>query len=146
MTLAILHRDDLNSDIQIQITKLYKQLNSDIEQLSIKQMLKDEAGPIFVICTDGEAIMGIALMAMYKVISGHKGIIEDVIVDKKYRGKGIGRKLLEKLLLEGRKRNLDEILLFSGHHRHAAISLYKSLGFELKESGLYRLLLDDENF
>lgn len=142
MTIEILHLGNLNKNIQIQITKLYKQLNSDIEQLGIKEMLKDEAGPIFVTCTHDGAIVGIALMAMYKVISGHKGIIEDVIVDEKHRGKGIGRKLLKRLLLEGRNRNLDEILLFSGHHRHAAISLYKSLGFELKESGLYRLIFD----
>lgn len=142
ITIGILQIDNLNKDIQVQITKLYKQLNSDIEQLSLKQMLKDEEGLIFVTCTDGGNIVGIALMAMYKVISGHKGIIEDVIVDEMQRGKGIGRKLLEKLLLEGKNRNLDEILLFSGYHRHAAVNLYKSLGFKLKESGLYRLIID----
>ncbi len=142
MTIEILHKGDLNEDIQIQVAKLYKQLNSDIDQLSLKRILEDRESIIFTTCTDNGTIVGVAIMATYKVISGYKGVIEDVIVDETQRGKGIGRKLMEKLLLEGRNRNLDEILLFSGHHRYTAINLYKSLGFKLKESGLYRLILD----
>ncbi|MCP4976375.1 MAG: GNAT family N-acetyltransferase, partial [Maribacter sp.] len=67
---------------------------------------------------------------------------EDVVVSEIMRGKGIGRKLMEMLISEGQKINLSEILLFSGHHRKPAIALYKSLGFKLKDSGLYRLPLN----
>ncbi|WP_396635304.1 GNAT family N-acetyltransferase [Maribacter sp. R86514] len=49
----------------------------------------------------------------------------------------MGRKLMEKLLEQAESSKLDDVLLFSGHHRTAAISLYKSLGFKLKESGMY---------
>ena len=64
-------------------------------------------------------------------------MVEDVIVSNNHRGKGIGRKLMERLMEQAEKRELNDVLLFSGHHRTAAISLYKSLGFKLKNSGLY---------
>lgn len=89
------------------------------------------------ICTENDNLLGIAMMARYKVVSGHKGMVEDVVVSETHRGKGIGRKLMLLLLEEAKKHNLDDVLLFSGHHRQAAIALYKSLGFALKNSGLY---------
>ena len=78
------------------------------------------------VCREHDHIIGIALLATYIVISGHRGMVEDVVVDSAHRGKGIGRKLMEKVLEEAKNKNLDEILLFTGHHRLPAINLYKS--------------------
>lgn len=78
-------------------------------------------------------------MAVYKVISGNKGWIEDVIVDQKYRGMGIGMKLIEKLLSISNEQKLSEVLLFTEEHRTSAISLYEKLGFIKKKSSIYRL-------
>ena len=47
--------------------------------------------------------------------------------------------------MRGKNIKLNEILLFSNPERGAAVSLYKSLGFALKDSGLYRLILN-KNF
>ncbi|MCG2461414.1 GNAT family N-acetyltransferase [Flavobacteriaceae bacterium F89] len=141
MEIEILRGEQLTTSLQQQVTELYKQLSTDIVQLSLKEILEEKDNMALVVCKEENQVVGIAMMAMYKVISGHKGMIEDVVVDQSHRGKGIGRKLMEKLLEEGRNRSLDEILLFSGHHRTPAITLYKSLGFQLKNSGLYRLVL-----
>ena len=142
MKIELLTHQQVNDALQNKITNLYNQLNDSIKQLSLHQILVENRNLIFVLCTDDDEVVGIALMATYQVISGHKGMIEDVVVDQRHRGKGIGRMLMEKLLQEGRNRELDEILLFSGHHRTPAINLYKSLGFQLKNSGLYRLPLN----
>lgn len=139
MTIDLLTADAVSELLQSSITTLYNQLNDSIKELSLNELLKDNRNLIFVICREKDTVAGIALMATYKVISGHKGMIEDVVVDQNFRAKGIGRKLMEKLLEEAKKQHLDEILLFSGHHRTAAIHLYKSLGFQLKDSGMYRL-------
>ena len=139
MVLKTLHSFDLNDDLQRQVARLYEQLNSRIDQLELSQVLENEDRIVFVYCLVEGKIVGIASMALYKVISGHKGMVEDVVVEASERGKGIGRKLMVRLLEEGKKRHLDEILLFTGHHRLAAIHLYKSLGFKLKESGIYNL-------
>lgn len=142
MNVEILQASEVTNEIQISISELYKQLSTSIKQLPIKGILENNGNLVFAICYEDRKVVGMAMMATYKVISGHKGMIEDVIVDEGQRGKGIGRKLMEKLLDEGKKRQLNEILLFSGHHRTTAIQLYTSLGFKLKDSGLYRLLLD----
>ena len=141
MEIEILKKSDIDDTVRFQITELYKQLNDSIKQCPLHQILQDENHVIFAICSIESQIVGIALLATYKVISGHRGMVEDVVVDAEHRGKGIGRKLMEKLLEEAKHKNLDSVLLFSGHHREAAISLYKSLGFTLRDSGIYNLKL-----
>ncbi len=74
-------------------------------------------------------------------MAGYRGLVEDVVVDANYRGKGIGKKLMQELVEQGNAIGLDEILLFSGHHRTAVIALYKSLGFTIRKSGVYQLVL-----
>lgn len=139
MTIEILQKSTLTPSITQQIRSLFNELNSEINQLNIDKVLVPENTIVFAVCREGDVLIGMAAMATYKVISGHKGMIEDVVVSTDHRGKGIGRKLMVKLLEEGKKQQLNEILLFSGHHRLPAITLYKSLGFQLKDSGLYRL-------
>ncbi len=139
MIVKRLSTEELNKTVQNQITELYKQLNSSINQLSIEQILSTTNDTIIIVCEENKQIIGIAMIAKYKVISGYKGIIEDVVVHEEHRRKGIGRKLILNLLEEAQNCNLTEVLLFSGHHRVNAISLYKSVGFTLKNSGMYTL-------
>ncbi|QCX00004.1 GNAT family N-acetyltransferase [Aggregatimonas sangjinii] len=141
MEIELLQSTKLTLSIQDQVSKIYEQLNPNIVQRPLVQILQNENKVIVAVCREQEAVIGIALLATYTVISGHRGMVEDVVVDEAHRGKGIGRKLMQKLLEEAKYRNLDEVLLFTGHHRSAAINLYKSLGFTLRESGLYNLKL-----
>lgn len=131
---------DLNATASGQVSALFEQLNTSITQQNAIEVLSNK-DTVFVACLSRGEIVGMALMATYLVISGHKGMIEDVVVSEQYRGKGIGKKLIQALLQEAQVLQLSEILLFSGHHRTAAIALYTSLGFSLKNSGLYRLPL-----
>ena len=140
MTIQVLHKFELNENNIARILALYKQLNSIIVPRPLHQVLQEDNHVIFMVCkNDKEEIVGIALMATYKVVSGFRGLVEDVVVDEAYRGQGIGRKLMENLLEEAKRKSVDEILLFTGHHRTAAINLYKSLGFKIRESGVYNL-------
>ena len=141
MNMNILQKEDLTPAIKIEVSDLFKTLNADINQWDINDVLSQGNEFICVCCWDNEKLVGMASLATYKVISGHKGMVEDVVVSDEMRGKGIGRKLMELLISEGQKLNLSEILLFSGHHRKPAIALYKSLGFNLKNSGMYTLKL-----
>ena len=141
MNINILQKEDLTQAIKIEISDLFRTLNADINQWDIDQVLAQGNEYICACCWQDEKLVGMASLATYKVISGYKGMVEDVVVSEEMRGKGIGRKLMETLISEGQRLNLSEILLFSGHHRIPAIALYKRLGFKLKDSGLYRLPL-----
>lgn len=139
MKTDILKFQDLNSNRETQIAKLFKQLGGEKEQTPLKEVMEEDNLITLAYCEHNDQVIGIASMCTYKVISGKKGWIEDVVVDTQYRGQGIGRKLMEKLLEEGKKKNLSEILLFTEDHRIPAIKLYSGLGFKLKESRVYTL-------
>ncbi|MCL6265222.1 GNAT family N-acetyltransferase [Flagellimonas myxillae] len=139
MKIDVLKKEDLTPQIQTQISDLFKQLAPDLKQANLDRVLDNSNKATLVYCVANGQILGIASLCEYLAISGNKGWIEDVVVDFNSRGQGIGRKLMEKLLDIAKEKELAEILLFSGHHRVPAIQMYKSLGFVLRESGLYFL-------
>lgn len=142
MKIAILTKKDLNPAIREQVSQLFKQLSKNKIQMDLDSVL-DESNPVtLAYCQENDEIIGIALMCTYMVISGKKGWIEDVVVDSNARGKGIGRKLMEKLLEIGKEKKLTEILLFTEDHRKSAINLYSNLGFKMKDSRIYTLKLN----
>lgn len=142
MEISILKPADVNTELAKQVKDLFNLLNSEIKQKDLSELFNPKNDIVFAYCMDGERMAGMALMCTYTVISGYKGWVEDVVVHNDYRGKGLGRKLMNKLLEEGKKKGLSEILLFSNEKRQAAINLYKSLDFEQKHSGLYILKMD----
>ncbi|SDI70304.1 phosphinothricin acetyltransferase [Chryseobacterium taeanense] len=139
MRIEVLKKSSLTANVQNQVYELFKQLSPNKKQLKLDEILMEDNPVTLVGCFIGDRIVGIASMAIYKVISGNKGWIEDVIVDENYRGMGIGLKLIEKLLSISSEKQLSEVLLFTEEHRTAAISLYEKLGFSKKESNIYRL-------
>lgn len=141
MQIEILKASDITNEIQNQVAGLYRQLNADNKQRPLAEILQTDNNVLVIVCKIDNTIVGTALLSTYKVISGYRGMVDDVVVDTTQRGKGIGRKLMEKLLEEGKNLGLDEILLSTGHHRAPAIGLYTSLGFNLKQSGFYSLKL-----
>lgn len=133
---------NLNSTIQVQVENLFNQLSPSKKQLTLNDILK-EGNPVTIVCCEvNDEIVGIATMCNYRVISGNKGWIEDVVVDAAARGKGAGLKMIEKLIEIAKEKGLSEVLLFTEQHRVAAISLYGKLGFTSKNSQIYHLLID----
>ena len=139
MRIEVLNKSSLTANFHDQVCTLFKQLSPNKKQLKLDEILIETNPVTLVGCFIGDRIVGIASMAIYKVISGRKGWIEDVIVDENYRGMGIGLKLIEKLLSISSEKQLSEVLLFTEEHRTAAISLYEKLGFSKKESNIYIL-------
>jgi ribosomal protein S18 acetylase RimI-like enzyme len=137
MKTAILNRNDLNINFKEQVSELFRQLSPNKIQLDLDEILNEKNQITVAYCEENNEIIGIALMCTYKVISGNKGWIEDVVVNSTSRGKGIGRKLINLLIEVGEKKELSEILLFTEDHRLAAINLYSSVGFKLKDSKIY---------
>ena len=137
MEIDILTKTKLNPNVQKQVSDLFQQLGGNKKQISLTEVLDEKNQITIAYCKDKDEIIGIALMCNYNVISGKKGWIEDVVVNSEYRGKGIGRKLMNKLLEVGKEKELSEILLFTEDHRTPAINLYSDLGFIVKDSRIY---------
>ena len=86
--------------------------------------IKDPAD-LFLVAVDGATILG------HLVIHGHIefGPTLGMLVSEKYRGRGIGRALIEYALAWARKRGLHALHLLVFPHNTAAIALYHSVGF-----------------
>ncbi len=137
MRVRVLNKNRISSTTKEQISTLFKQLSPNKIQLDLNDVLSTSDQITIAYCEENDEIIGIATMCTYKVISGHKGWIEDVVVDSNHRNKGIGRMLINVLLESGEKKGLSEILLFTEDYRVAAINLYSQLGFKPKDSRLF---------
>lgn len=92
---------------------------------------------LFVARLDGR-IVGSLTLATYRIPTGLKAWIEDVVVDESARGHGVGESLNRAALDEARRRDAKDVSLTSRPSREAANRLYQRLGFEIRQTNLYR--------
>ena len=84
-----------------------------------------------------DPIVGILCLTIYRVPTGLRSIIEDVIVDESARRQGIGEALVRYAIDLARQAGADGVSLTSNPQREAANQLYRSIGFELRKTNLY---------
>ncbi len=88
--------------------------------------------------TGSDAIVGSLTLALFRIPSGLRGWIEDVIVDESARGKGVGAALNRKALEVAAGRGCRTVDLTSRPSREAANRLYRGLGFTQRKTNVYR--------
>lgn len=87
---------------------------------------------------DGSApIAGMLALIVYRVPTGIRARVEDVIVDEAMRGKGVGEALMRYALNMARDAGADGVALTSNPKREAANRLYQRLGFKPWQTNLY---------
>jgi ribosomal protein S18 acetylase RimI-like enzyme len=87
---------------------------------------------------DGNSpIHGILTLIVYRVPTGIRAHVEDVVVDDTMRGKGIGEALMRHALSVAREAGADGVALTSNPRREAANRLYQRLGFQPWQTNLY---------
>ncbi len=86
----------------------------------------------------GGKIVGTLTLVTFRIPTGIRAWIEDVVVDGAERGKGIGEALTVAALKLAEELGAKTVDLTSRPSREAANRLYQRVGFELRESNLYR--------
>ncbi len=87
--------------------------------------------------TGQDRIVGAACLAIYRVPTGVRAVIEDVVVESAARRQGIGEALVRRLLEIAREMGLEGVALTSNPRRVSANRLYVRLGFKLRETNSY---------
>jgi ribosomal protein S18 acetylase RimI-like enzyme len=82
-------------------------------------------------------IVGILSLTVYRVPTGIRSIIEDVVVDQKMRRRGIGEALVRRAIELAREAGASGVALTSNPQREAANQLYQAMGFELRKTNPY---------
>jgi ribosomal protein S18 acetylase RimI-like enzyme len=103
----------------------------------LAEMVGNDQTVLFVARLDGE-IVGSLTLAFYRIPTGLKAWIEDVVVAESARGHGVGIALSEAALAEARRREAKDVNLSSRPAREAANGLYLRLGFHVRDTNMYR--------
>ena len=86
---------------------------------------------------DDGPILGAACLTVYRVPTGVRAIIEDVVVDGSARRQGMGEALIRHCLELARQRGASGVALTSNPKREAANRLYQKMGFARRETNAY---------
>ena len=120
--------------------RLIPQLSSSSPPPSREQLVElveNDDTVLFLAVVNGR-IMGSLTLAFYRIPTGLKAWIEDVVVDDAARGRGLGAALNDAALNEARVRGAKDVSLTSRPAKEAANRLYKRIGFESRETNIYR--------
>lgn len=102
-------------------------------------LIKSDASMLLV-ARDTDAnnkIIGMLSLVIYRVPTGVRSIVEDLVVDKNARRRGVGEELLHQAIALAREAGADGLALTSNPEREAANQMYQSLGFEIRQTNPY---------
>ncbi len=105
-------------------------------------LVRDSASTLIIARSEENKIIGALTLIVYRVPTGIRSIIEDVIVDKSARGQGVGEALMKRAIELARKKGAGNISLTSNAMREAANRLYLRMGFKKRETNVYQMKLE----
>ena len=122
------------------LADLVRQLSSSAKlpaKDELQQIVLSPATVLLAACRS-ESIVGMLTLVIFRIPSGVRGIIEDVVVDEAHRGQGIAGALVREALARAQASGARTVDLTSRPSRVAANRLYQKLGFQQRESNVYR--------
>ena len=128
------------------LNRLLPQLSSTARSLEMTDLeaILSASTTTLLVATDGGAVIGALTLVEFVIPTGRRAWIEDVIVDEAARGRGVGEALTVAAIAEARRRDVRTIELTSRPSRGAANALYRKLGFEQRETNVYRFFIESE--
>ena len=107
----------------------------------LAEMVAAPASDVLLARLDG-VIVGTLTLVTFRIPTGMRAWIEDVVVDDSARGHGVGDALNRFALLIAAEKGCKTVDLTSRPSREAANRLYQRLGFEPRDTNVYRYSLD----
>ena len=129
-----------SADVLAACHRLIPQLSSSSAPVSaqeLEEIIESDTTVLFA-ARSGQEIVGFLTLAMFRIPTGVRAWIEDVVVDNQARGKGVGDALNRAALAEAERRGAKTVDLTSRPSREAANRLYQRLGFKQRDTNVYR--------
>lgn len=124
--------------------RLVPQLSRSNPPPTEAQLAEIVASPttVLFVAEDGDAgIVGALTLALFRIPTGLRAWIEDVVVDGAARGRGVGEALNRAALDRAHAAGATTVDLTSRPSREAANRLYRRLGFQQRDTNVYRFEL-----
>ena len=129
-----------SADVLAACHRLIPQLSSSSAPISaqeLEEIIQSDTTVLFA-ARSGQEIVGLLTLAIFRIPTGVRAWIEDVVVDNQARGRGVGDALNRAALAEAERRGVKTVDLTSRPSREAANRLYQRLGFKQRDTNVYR--------
>jgi ribosomal protein S18 acetylase RimI-like enzyme len=126
------------------LARLLPQLSrsaAPLDQGALARIVESEASTLLIARSDG-VITGTLTLIMFEIPTGRRAWIEDVVVDEAAGRQGIGSALTLEAIRIAREAGARTVDLSSRPSRVAAGRLYEKLGFQIRETRMYRYPVD----
>jgi ribosomal protein S18 acetylase RimI-like enzyme len=121
------------------VARLVPQLSPRRDAAGIVELVELVATPgtSLIVARDGADVLGMLTLIVYRVPTGIRATIHDVVVDEAARGHGVGEALTREALRQAEDAGAISVELTTRQEREAANRLYRRLGFEQRETNVY---------
>lgn len=133
--------DTLLESIRGLITQLTAK-NVTLSETILEEIITSESTTLFI-AKENEHIVGCLALVAYRIPTGLKFWIEDVVVDQNHRGKGIGKRLTARAIEWAGHLGASQINLTSNPKRKAAHALYNNMGFRQRKTTVFRYEINE---
>ena len=135
---------DIDDEVVTAFGRLLPQLSRSAAPLTssdIAALSESPATTVLLARCEG-TIAGMLTLVMFRLPTGLRARIEDVVVDEEFRGRGAGEDLSREAVRIAREAGARNVDLTSRPSRAAAGRLYERIGFRQRESRVYRYEFD----
>jgi ribosomal protein S18 acetylase RimI-like enzyme len=102
------------------------------------ELVASPATDLFIALSDDGSIVGMATLVTFRIPTGRRAWIEDVVVDEAVRGQGVGDALTRAMVDRARDFGAVTVDLTSRPAREAANRLYERAGFVQRNTNVWR--------
>ena len=125
----------------VRLTPLLSKSNPAPGEDRLREIVESPATVLLMAVDDAGTYVGTLTLALFRIPTALRAWIEDVIVDDAARGQGIGEALTREAIRVAGDRGAKTVDLTSRPSREAANRLYQRVGFELRDTNVYRFEL-----
>ena len=139
--LEIREATEVDDALVAAMARLVPQLSSSNpapDAAALSAIVASDASVLLLAEEDGE-VVGAMTLVVFTIPTGVRAWIEDVVVDEVARGRGVGDALNRAAIERAREAGARTVDLTSRPSREAANHLYRRLGFEQRDTNVYRL-------
>ena len=147
MTVEIKIADEATPELVAAFARLIPQLSKSSPPPThdeIAEMIQGDASDVLVARVDG-IILGTLTLITFRIPTGVRAWIEDVVVDDAARGHGVGDQLNRFALDLAKAKGAKTVDLTSRPSREAANRLYQRIGFQPRETNVYRRIIEADD-
>jgi ribosomal protein S18 acetylase RimI-like enzyme len=133
--------EEVSSELAMRLRELVAQLSSSANAPTDDELQSIAASPatrLLLARDEDGAILGMLTLAVFRIPTGVRAWIEDVVVDEVARGRGVGRALTQRALDLSQAQGARTVELTSRKSRAAANGLYQQMGFAVRDTNVYR--------